>query len=119
MHQLSMLFVGIKPVKHGQQLCVRGKELQCMKADEMIHCRPHISVESLFEHRKCFIRAMNSVIEYVFLLFLSCIQSPHYTADMQHHIKCDHREPKPGHSSLWTAKRLTTNEAHMPSVSVK
>ena len=58
------------------------------------------------------------VIEYVFLFSLSCIQSPHYTADIQHHIKCDHREQKPGHDRFLAAKGLITNEAHMPSISV-
>lgn len=61
---------------------------------------------------------MKSVIEYICLFFLSCIQS-HYTADMQHHIKCDHRPQKAGHGSFVTAKRQTTNDAHVPCVVVK
>lgn len=104
----NRVFVELKPVKHGQQLLVRWKDNQWIRFIVDLQ----VSVDSRFKYRKCFIRDMGSVIEYVFLFFLSCIQYPHYTADMQHHIKCDHREQKPGHSRFQTTERLIINLAH-------
>lgn len=74
-----------------------------------------ISVGCLIECRQFFIRALDSVTVYVFLFFRSWIQSPHYTADMAHHIKCDHGEKNQGTADY----RQLKDEAHMPSISVK
>lgn len=116
--QPKRVFAGINPFKHSTTECLEGKDKWCKKAVKGQIVDPRSSVESLFEGMICFIRAINSVTEYAFLFFLSCIQSPHYIADMQHHIKCDHREQKPGHGRFQTAKRLIINVVHMSPVSV-